>query len=569
MKLSHLFPPTLFEEPQEAEVASHKLMIRAGLIRMLASGIYSFLPLGKKVLDKVSRIIKEEMDGIGGQDLLMPALHPAELWQETGRWQAYGPDMFKLKDRKGRDFGLGPTHEEIITHLVRNEVRSYRQLPLMLYQIQVKFRDEPRPRFGILRGREFIMKDAYSFDLDKEGLDKNYEKAYQAYCRIFERCGLDFVACEAESGLIGGDISHEFMVLAPNGEDRVVGCSSCDYAANLEKAEVGTKCGMRNAECGMRNLELLPTPGMKTVGEVGGFLKVSPSKLVKTLIYEVEGKVVAALIKGDQEINESKLAKACQGKKPTLASPETIKEVTGAPVGFAGPVGLSNIRIIADNSLRSGDNFVVGANKEDAHYINANIERDFKVDNFYDLKVARDGDPCPRCEGSLKISPAIELGHVFKLGTKYSEKMKAVYKDEKGEDKPIIMGCYGIGVTRIIAAVIEVSHDPNGIIWPAPIAPFQVHIICVNTADSFQSELAFQIYKELKEKGFEVLIDDRDERPGRKFKDADLIGIPLQVTVGKKSVSGQIELTLRKTGEKLFWPGEDLVSKIRELLAAT
>ncbi|MBU0568912.1 proline--tRNA ligase, partial [bacterium] len=291
MKLSHLFPPTLFEEPQEAEVVSHKLMIRAGLIRMLASGIYSFLPLGKRVLDKVSKIIKEEMDDIGGQDLLMPALHPAELWQETGRWQDYGPDMFKLKDRKGRDFGLGPTHEEIITHLVRNEVRSYRQLPLMLYQIQVKFRDEPRPRFGILRGREFIMKDAYSFDLDKEGLDENYEKAYQAYCRIFARCGLDFVACEAESGLIGGDASHEFMVLASNGEDRVVGCDSCGYAANLEKAEVGTKCEMRNAECGMRNLELLPTPGMKTVGEVSGFLKVSPSNLVKTLIYEVEGKV--------------------------------------------------------------------------------------------------------------------------------------------------------------------------------------------------------------------------------------------------------------------------------------
>lgn len=563
MRMSKLFLYTLFQDPQDAEIISHKLMLRAGLIRKVAAGIYSYLPLGLRVLNKMINIVREEMDRIGAQELLLPALHPASLWQETGRWEAYGDDMFKLTDRKKSPFGLGPTHEEIITDLVRKEVKSYRQLPLSFYQIQTKFRDEPRPRFGMIRGREFLMKDAYSFHTNDRDAEETYHKFYHAYTKIFTRCGLKFQIVEADSGLIGGSFSHEFMAFSPSGEDTIVSCNKCDYAANLEKAECGTRQRTENRKQKTEKLELVDTPGMKTVEEVSNFLNVSPTQLVKTLIYKIDDKVIGVLIGGDEEVNESKLRNAFGAQELVLADAEIIERVTKATVGFTGPVGLKDIPLIADVSIQTKTNFIVGGNKTNAHYINANFERDFKVDKFADIKVAQNNDPCPKCQdGSLNITQGIELGHTFKLGTKYSASMGANFLDEKGQENLIIMGCYGIGVSRMIAAYIEQNNDERGIIWQSNITPYEVLILPINVSDSNQMSLAEEIYELLLKEKIQVLLDDRDERPGRKFTDADLIGIPIQIIIGAKTTRDKIEFCYRKTKEKVFEPIEELIHKI-------
>lgn len=569
MRMSRLFLYTLFQDPQDAEIISHKLMLRAGLVRKVAAGIYSYLPLGLRVLNKMINIVREEMDKIGAQEVLLPALHPASLWEETGRWQAYGDDMFKLLDRKKSPFGLGPTHEEVITDLVRREVKSYRQLPLLLYQIQTKFRDEPRPRFGMIRGREFLMKDAYSFHTDDKDAEEVYQKFYDAYAKIFTRCGLKFQIVEAESGIIGGSFSHEFMAFAESGEDMMVSCNKCDYAANLEKAACGIRQSTERRERIAEKLTLVDTPGMKTVEDVSSFLKVSPAQLVKTLIYKIDNKIIGVLIGGDQEVNESKLKNVLGAQELILADIETIEKVTKAPVGFAGPIGLKDVPLIADASIQTKINFVVGGNKADAHYINANFDRDFKVNKFADIKLVQDNDPCPKCDdGSLNITCGIELGHTFKLGTKYSEAMKATFLNEKGQEKPIIMGCYGIGVSRMIPAYIEQNNDEKGIIWQPNIAPYEVLILPINVTDSNQKSLAEEIYELLLKEKIEVLLDDRDERPGRKFTDGDLIGIPIQIIIGSKTKSlGKIELCYRRTKEKVFEPLENLIPKIKDFVS--
>lgn len=566
--MSRLFLYTLFQDPQEAEIISHKLMLRAGLVRKLSAGIYSYLPLGLRVLNKIMAIIREEMDKIGCQEVLLPVLHPASLWQETGRWEAYGEDMFKLLDRKKSLFGLGPTHEEIITDLVRREVKSYRQLPLLLYQIQTKFRDEPRPRFGMIRGREFLMKDAYSFHTNDRDTEETYHKFYEAYNKIFTRCGLKFQIVEAESGLIGGSFSHEFISFSPSGEDIIASCDKCGYAANLEKAECGIRLMTNNQRPKMEKLELVNTPGMKTVEEVSNFLKVHPSQLVKTLIYKIDDTVVGVLIGGDAQVNEGKLRRLLGAKEVVLSETVTIEKVTNAPVGFAGPVGLKDVLLIADSSIQTKTNFVVGGNKIDTHYINTNVDRDFKVDKFGDIKFAQDHDPCPKCsEGTLNIHHGIELGHTFKLGTKYSVAMGATFLDEKGQEKPIIMGCYGLGVSRLIPAYIEQNNDERGIIWQPNIAPYEVLILPLDVSNSEQRDLAEKIYNLLLKEKIEVLLDDRDERPGRKFTDADLIGIPIQIIIGAKTKSsGKIELCYRRTKQKIFKPIENLVHTIKEFL---
>lgn len=568
MRMSRLFLYTLFQDPQEAEIISHKLMLRAGLVRKLSAGIYSYLPLGLRVLNKITTIVREEMDKIGCQEILLPALHPASLWQETGRWEAYGEDMFKLLDRKKSPFGLGPTHEEIITDLVRREVKSYRQLPLLLYQIQTKFRDEPRPRFGMIRGREFLMKDAYSFHKDDKDAEETYHKFYEAYNKIFTRCGLKFQIVEAESGLIGGSFSHEFISFSPSGEDIIASCDKCGYSANLEKAECGIRVMTNDQRPKTKKLELVNTPGLKTVEEVSNFLKVHPSQLVKTLIYKADDTVIGVLIGGDAQVNESKLRNLLGTKEMVLADAATIEKITQAPIGFAGPVGLKDVLLIADLSIQTKTNFVVGGNKIDTHYLNVNEGRDFKVDKFGDIKIVQDHDPCPKCsDGNLNIHRGIELGHTFKLGTKYSLAMGATFLDEKGQEKPIIMGCYGIGVSRMISAYLEQNNDERGIIWQPNIAPYKVLILPIDVSNTEQRNLAEEIYELLSHQKIEVLLDDREERPGRKFTDADLIGIPIQIIIGAKTKSsGKIELCYRRTKQKTFEPMENLVRTIKEFL---
>jgi prolyl-tRNA synthetase len=544
--------PTLKEDPAEAEVISHKLMYRTGMIRKLAAGIYSYLPLGLRVIQKVERIIREEMNRTGAQEVLLPCVQPAELWMETHRWEEYGKDLLRFKDRHDRDCCFGPTHEEVITDVARREVRSYRQMPLNLYQIQTKFRDEIRPRFGLMRGREFIMKDAYSFDTDEAGLQESYQKMYEAYEKIFKRCGLTFTVVEAETGLIGGTASHEFMVLAETGEETIVCCQSCEYAANVQKAEAKrTRLRARDSKNTVKSLKKVATPDVKTVEAVTQFLKVRPQDLVKTLLFETDQGVVAALIRGDHEINESKLEKLLGCGEVKLASDDAVLGATGAPKGFAGPVGLS-VKVIADYSVESMVDFVTGANEEDAHYINVNLGRDVKVDQFADLRMIKEGDHCPRCGKSLSFSRGIEVGHIFKLGTKYSKTLKATYLDENGQEREIVMGCYGIGVGRTAAAAIEQYHDEDGIIWPMPIAPFQVIIVPVNNKIAPLMETAEGIYRLLLDNGVEVLLDDRDSSPGVKFKDADLIGVPLRVTIGEKNLNrGLVEIRRRKNGETI------------------
>ncbi len=547
MRTSQLLLPTLREDPGEAETVSHRLMLRAGLIRKVAAGIYTYLPLGLRIIRKVEQIVREEMNRAGAQELLMPIASPAELWRETGRWGYYGKELIRFKDRHERDFCLGPTHEEVITDLFRREVRSYRQLPLNFFQIQTKFRDEIRPRFGLMRGREFIMKDAYSFDKDEAAARLSYQKMYDAYHHIFARCGLNFRAVEADTGLIGGTSSHEFMVLADTGEETVVYSEPGTYAANVERAEVlPPNDESKEALLPLRSVN---TPGCRTVEEVTKFLKVDASKLVKTLLYSTGSETVAVLIRGDHDANEIKLKRLLGVTDVELASPATVEKMTGAPVGFAGPVGL-NIRIVADHAVKASANSVVGGNRLDTHLVNVNCPRDFRVEQFADLRNARAGDPSPRKDGILKTTKGIEVGHVFMLGTKYSQAMNASFLDPNGKECLAVMGCYGIGIGRTAAAAVEQNHDDKGIVWPFPIAPFHVHLISLGQSAAV-IEAATAVYAALEGVGLEILWDDRDERAGVKFNDADLIGAPYQVIVGDKGLAeGLLEVKSRNTGVK-------------------
>ncbi|HEY5931828.1 MAG TPA: proline--tRNA ligase [Nitrospira sp.] len=563
MKTSQLLIPTLRDDPGEAETVSHRLMLRAGLIRKVAAGIYTYLPLGLRVIRKIEQIIREEMNRAGAQELLMPIASPAELWKETGRWDYYGKELLRFKDRHERDFCLGPTHEEVITDLFRREVRSYRQLPLNFYQIQTKFRDEIRPRFGLMRGREFIMKDAYSFDVDEAGAKISYQKMYDAYTRIFTRCGLTFRAVEADTGLIGGDVSHEFMVLAENGEATVAYSDQGSYAANLERAEILPPSDVEATP--LLSLTSIATPQRRTVEEVTAFLQITPRQLVKTLLYRAGTETIVVLIRGDHEVNEVKLARLLKVLDVVLADPETVQRVTGAPPGFAGPVGLQHIRILADHAITGMKNVVIGANKADTHYQNANLDRDFTVEQFADLRNAQAGDPSPRGPGALKLAKGIEVGQVFLLGTKYSHKMNATILDDQGKERLAIMGCYGIGVGRTAAAAIEQHHDEKGIIWPFPIAPFHVHLLAVSQSER-TTEAAARLYADLTVTGIEVLWDDRTDRAGVKFNDADLIGAPFQIVIGDKGLAdGVVEIKIRRTGIRSRIASGDLVAHLRKL----
>ena len=568
MRYSQYFLPTLKETPADAEVISHQLMLRGGMIRKVASGIYSYLPFGLRSLRKMEQIIREEMNRAGAIECLMPMANPAELWQESGRWEKYGKELLRFKDRKGADFCMGPTHEEVITDIIRNTVSSYKQLPLNLYQIQTKFRDEIRPRFGLMRGREFVMKDAYSFDIDDTGADISYAKMYQAYRNIFNRCGLNFRSVEADSGAIGGSFSHEFMVLAESGEDGIVSCDSCDYAANVEKAELIYS----DIETPSATLELQPveTPEQKTIEDVATFLKVAPQQLVKTLIVQTsDDQVLAVLLRGDRELNMIKLTNFLDVDWVLLAEDSVVKEVTGAPTGFAGPVGLK-IKIIADTEVKGLADFVVGGNAVDLHLIGVNQERDFQISQFADLRQAVAGDPCPRCEGGkFENWRGIEVGHIFKLGVKYSEAMNATVLDADGKSRPLVMGCYGIGAGRTVAAAIEQNHDENGMILPMPLAPFQVLVTMLNPKDDQVREAAEKLYQQLLDANIEVLLDDRDERPGIKFKDADLIGIPLRVTVGARNLKeGNVELKIRKSDSMSMFSLDEIIPQLQQLVTA-
>lgn len=570
MRYSEMFLPTMKEIPSDAEVISHKLMLRAGMMRKLAGGIYSYLPLGYRVVRKVENIVREEMNRAGAQEVFLPAVQPAELWKESGRWNMYGKELLRIKDRHNRDYCIGPTHEEVITALVRDEIQTYRQLPKNLYQIQTKFRDEIRPRFGVMRSREFGMKDAYSFDVDEEGAEESYEKMFDAYNRIFQRCGLHFRAVEADSGSIGGSYSHEFMVTADTGEDAMVFCSDCQYAANIEKAEVAMPEKVVIEESEYATREEVYTPDVRTIEEVCDFLDVKPRDVVKTLIFLCDDRPVAALVRGDEEINEIKLKNYLACDAIELATEDIIREVTNSPRGFAGPIGI-RCDVIADYSLINMKNFVVGGNKENYHIKGCNIGRDVKIKNFADVRLMKDADTCPRCGGTIHFARGIEVGHVFKLGTKYSKAMNATFLDKDGTEKYMIMGCYGIGIGRTVAACIEQSNDKDGIVWPMPIAPYQVIITPVNMKDEQLSKAAEDIYRKLDDRGVEVILDDRNERAGVKFKDADLIGIPLRITIGSKSFTeGKVEIKSRQTGEIEAVPVEGtedfICKKIKEEL---
>ncbi|WP_293448511.1 proline--tRNA ligase [Persephonella sp.] len=548
MRASQYFIPTLKEAPAEAEVPSHIYLIRAGYIRQLAAGLYEYLPLGFRVLKKIENIVRKHMDNAGALEVLLPILTPSELWQETGRWDVYGKELFRVEDRKGRLFALGPTHEETITDMVRKNIRSYKDLPKNFYQIQTKFRDEARPRYGLIRGREFIMKDAYSFDVSEEMAVKSYEIMKQTYKRIFDELGLDYLMVEADTGAIGGKYSHEFVVKVPNGEAHIVFCEKCGYAANVEAARYEFELDKLPPE-DEKPLEKVHTPSVSSVEDVARFLDVDPKKIVKTLVYILDdGTAVAVLIRGDRELNETKLINYFNALDCHLASSEELENL-GIVEGFVGPIGL-DIPVYADISVKDLHNFVVGANEKDYHFINVNIPRDFNPVEFVDFSTAREGDPCPVCKSPLKETTGLEVGHIFLLGTKYSEAMKAYFVDKDGKEKPIVMGCYGIGISRLMAAAVEQNHDKNGIIWPESIAPFKLHILALNIKDNQIKNVAEEIYNKAKEKGIEVLYDDRDISPGAKFKDADLIGIPYRIVVGKKIKEGKIELQKRSAGEK-------------------
>jgi prolyl-tRNA synthetase len=549
MRYSEMFLPTVREVPSDAEVTSHQLMLRAGMIRKLTSGVYSYLPLGYRVIRKFEQIVRDEMNRAGAQEIFMPTVQPAELWQESGRWTHYGKELLRFRDRNDRECCLGPTHEEVVTDLVRNEVKSYRQLPVNLYQIQTKFRDEIRPRFGVMRCREFGMKDAYSFDADGEGADISYQKMFDAYNRIFTRCGLKFRSVEADTGSIGGSFSHEFLVTADSGEDAMVYCTSCKYAANLEKAEVPRPGEKPVDQKDFLPLEEVHTPDVRSIEEVCAFLNVTPQDVIKTLIFSADGKAVAILIRGDEEVNEIKVKNYLGCNELELAMDDMIREVTNSPRGFAGAIGIK-CRILADYSLMSMKNVVMGANKEDYHIRNVNFGRDVKINNFVDLRSVKAGDACPRCLSDIRFARGIEVGHVFKLGTKYSKAMGARYLDRNGQEQIIVMGCYGIGIGRTVAACIEQNYDEQGIIWPMALAPYQVILTPVNVKDEALLRISEDLYQKLSSIGLDVLLDDRDERAGVKFMDADLVGIPLRVTIGPKRLAeGKVEVRFRQSGE--------------------
>ncbi|MGD0232246.1 MAG: proline--tRNA ligase [Syntrophorhabdales bacterium] len=564
MLFSRMFIPTTKEEPKEAEVVSHRLMLRAGFIRRLSSGIYTWLPLGLRSLRKVERIIRQEMDGKDAQEILMPSVQPKELWVESGRWDLYGKELLRFKDRNERELCLAPTHEEVITDLVRKEVRSYRELPLTLYQIQTKFRDEIRPRFGVMRSREFVMKDAYSFDADERGAEKSYMAMFDAYENIFRRCGLRFRAVEADTGEIGGKFSHEFMVLADTGEDVIISCESCGYAANLERAEVGKVAAQAGKKSG--SYRRVPTPGKKRVEDVARFLGVPARSLVKTMLFTTDRGTVGVLVAGDREVNPTKLKNVLSFTFVELADDATIEQATGGPLGFSGPLGL-DIPLYADRDLVSMEDFVVGGNEKDVHIADVNTG-DFKVEGYCDLKVAAAGDACPRCGGALVATRGIEVGHIFKLGTKYSEAMHAVFLDSEGTDRLMVMGCYGIGVGRTVAAAIEQNHDENGMTLPFAIAPFEVEVLPVNTSHGESMELANTLYRALLANGIDTILDDREERPGVKFKDCDLIGIPLRVTIGERGLKeGNVDIKVRTEKAPVTVRKEDILGRVVEHVA--
>ncbi|MGH8004352.1 MAG: proline--tRNA ligase [Limisphaerales bacterium] len=566
MRWSEAFIPTLREVPTEAELISHQLLLRAGMIRKLAAGVYIYLPLFQRTLLKVSQIVREEMNRQGAVEITMPVLHPAEIWQETGRWDTVGKELIRLKDRHGRDLVLGPTHEEIATFLVRGELRSYRQLPINLYQIQVKFRDEIRPRFGLMRGREFIMKDAYSFDASEESFKKSYQKMVDGYFAVFNRCGLKTVKVESDTGAMGGKSAHEFIVLVDTegGESLIFTCSNCDYAVHSDRATF--KEAPSETEKPLPQ-EKVHTPNMTSVEDVARFMKMPVNKFVKTLVFKTDNGFVAALVRGDREVNFVKLKNLIGAVEMDLAGAEEVRRITKAPVGFAGPVGLSGVEIIADTEVTALPNFVSGANEGDHHLKNINASRDFKPSRIADIKVAVEGETCAACgKGKLKASRGIEVGNTFSLGTKYSAALKATFLDEKGEEKPFIMGSYGIGITRTAQAAVEKFHDADGIIWPKGIAPLEVHIIPVKMDDTKQAEVAEKLYRAFNEAGIEPLLDDRNERAGVKFKDADLIGIPVQIVIGDRGLKeGKLEFKVRKTKESSTAPLEEAVFYFKKL----
>lgn len=568
MRWSKFYLFTSREIPQDAEVISHQLMAKAGMIRKVAAGIYSYLPLGWRSLTKMMAIVREEMNSAGAIELSMPSVQPAELWQESGRWSLYGKELLRIKDRHEREFCFGPTHEEVVTDIVRRDVKSYRQLPLTLYQIQNKFRDEIRPRFGLMRGREFMMKDAYSFHTDAESLGEVYESMRLAYCRIFERCGLEYSMVEADTGAIGGSASHEFMVLAKTGESAVVSCDRCDYAANVEKAEARGLPVTSTEE--PQALSEESTPGATSVEDVARLLDIPTSKVVKTLIYKTDQGLIGIAIRGDREVNEIKLANYLGVNELALANEESVVKTSGAPIGFAGPIGLArDLRLIGDESVRKLTNFACGANRRDFHFTNGNWGRDVDLAEWADVLLVTDGDLCPRCGGRLSLARGIEVGHIFMLGCKYSEAMGCTFTNDKGLPEPMTMGCYGLGIGRTVAAAIEQNHDGDGIIWPLPLAPFQFQVISLNPDDSAVAAASDSLYEELLGDGLDVLYDDRDARPGVKFKDADLIGTPLRVVLGRRSLAdGLVEISMRRDREKQLIPVGDAVAKLKELYAA-
>jgi prolyl-tRNA synthetase len=543
-------------------------MVRAGMIKKVAAGIYSYLPTGWRSLQKLMAIVRRELDAAGAQELHLPAIQPSELWIESGRWQRYGKELLRIKDRHDREFCFGPTHEEVVTDIVRRDLKSYRQLPVNLYQIQTKFRDEIRPRFGLMRGREFLMKDAYSFHATDASLDEAYRAMESAYRRIFEACRLDYTVVEADTGTIGGSFSHEFMVLADTGESAVVRCPSCGYGANVEKAETRPLAAQSpGGAVELQPLTKVPTPGATSIADVSEVLGLPPAALVKTLVYATEKGLVVALVRGDREINEVKLANHLDVQHLALASEDKVREATGAPVGFAGPIGLAaEVRVVADRTVEALGNFACGANQLDAHWTGVNWQRDVKLPEFADLLLVGVGDACPRCDGSLQSFRGIEVGHIFKLGTKYSSALKCLFTDDAGRESPMIMGCYGLGIGRTVAAAIEQNHDADGIVWPLPLAPYSVLLQSLSPKDAAVQTAADGLYSDLRAAGFDVLYDDRDERPGVKFKDADLIGIPLRVTVGTKSLeNGRVEVSLRSDRQKLSVAPAECVAKVREL----
>jgi prolyl-tRNA synthetase len=568
MRWSHTFIHTLRQDPSDAEVISHRLMTRAGFISKLAAGIYNYLPLGWRSLQKLEVIIREEMGRAGSAELVMPAVQPSELWQESGRWYEYGPELLRLADRHERDFCIGPTHEEVITDIVRRSVTSYRQLPVNVYQIQTKFRDEIRPRFGLMRGREFIMKDAYTFHADAEDLDVAYRAMESAYCQVFERCGLGYTKVEADTGNIGGSESHEFMVLADTGEDAILSCAACDYGANVEKAETGsTEPAPEWPRDRPDSPDTVHTPDLRTVDEVAEFLGIDAAHLIKTLIFESDEEFVAALVRGDLEVNEIKLKNELGCTHLQLASEAKIEEVTGGPQGFSGPVGLDGIRLIADPTVMELAVAATGANTKDNHIVGVVPGRDFAPDTVADIKLAAAGDPCPSCGEPLRKRRGIEVGHIFKLGTKYSTAMDCKFQDAEGDEKPMIMGCYGLGVGRTLAAAVEQNHDDKGIVWPLPLAPYEVVLVVLNADKKEVVEAADGLYDELQSANFDILFDDRPERPGVKFNDMDLIGIPIRIVVGKRGLeNSEVEISLRRDGEKRLVPIPEMVQAVQGLL---